>query len=82
MNYPVPTRHDTQSTCEILSTFDSTDCLSEVSSYVYPIEVNGSRDDLVRISEANQPETCRDTYEREIVRIGQRQIADTKRLDQ
>jgi len=38
-------------------------------------------DDFVRISEANQPETRRDTYEREIVHICQWQIAQAKRHD-
>ena len=31
MNYPFPTRHDTQSTREISYGFESTDCISEVS---------------------------------------------------
>jgi hypothetical protein len=56
MNYPFLTRHDTKSTHQILSTFESTDCISEMSCYVYRIEVNGRRDNLVRISEANQRE--------------------------
>jgi len=44
MNYPCPTRHDTQHTHEISYRFGSTDCISEVSWYIYPIEVNDCRD--------------------------------------
>jgi hypothetical protein len=81
MNYPFPTRQDTQLTSAISSTFESTDWISEVSWDVYRIEVNGSRKDLVRISEANPPEMHCDTWEQQIVRFGQRKIADGKMLD-
>jgi len=60
MNYSFPTRHDTQITRKIWYKPGSTDCISEVSRYVYRIEVNGNREDVVRISEANRPETHRD----------------------
>ena len=40
MNYPFPTGHDTR---DISYRFGSTDRLSEVSGYVYRIEVNGNR---------------------------------------
>jgi hypothetical protein len=63
MNYPFPTRHDTQATREISCRFGSTDCISEVSRYVYRIEVNGNRDNFMRVPEANRPETRRDSYE-------------------
>jgi len=58
MNYPFPMRHDTR---DISYRFGTTDRISEVSSYVHWIEVNGNRDDLVRISDAYRPETRRDT---------------------
>jgi len=61
MNYPIPTRHDTQSPCEIPYRFGSTDCRDAVPFPDYRIEVNSSRDNLVRILEANRPETRRDT---------------------
>jgi hypothetical protein len=78
MNYHFPTRHDTHITREISHRFASTDCISEVSKYVYWIDVNGNRDDLVRIPEANWPETRRNTYEWEIIRTWDLRIADTK----
>jgi hypothetical protein len=53
MNYPFPTRRDMQTTRDTLYRFGSTDHISAVSWYVYWIEVNGNRDDLVRIPEAN-----------------------------
>ena len=77
-NYPIPTRHDTR---KISYGFWSTDCLSEVSRYVYRIEVNGNRDNVMRIPEANRPEKRGDTYQWEIVRIWPRQIAEPKMLD-
>ena len=43
MTYPFPTRRDTQSMREISYGFENTDCISEVSWYVYSIEVNGNR---------------------------------------
>ena len=43
MNYPFPTRHDTQSTREISYAFENTNCISQVSWYVYSIKVNGNR---------------------------------------
>jgi hypothetical protein len=61
VNYPFPTGHDMQSTREISYRFGSTDGRSEVPCQDYRIEVNGSRDDLVRISEGNWPETGHDT---------------------
>ena len=81
MTYPFPTRHDTQFTYEISYRFESTDCISKVTSYIYRIEVNGNRDNFMRIPESNRPETRHDTEEQEIVRIWQRQIAKAKRHD-
>jgi len=78
MNYPVPTCLDTQITHEISYSFGSTDCISEVSRYVCWIEVNGNRDDVVRIPEANRQETRRNTYEWEIIRTCDLRIADTQ----
>jgi len=79
MNYPFATRHDTQSTCKMSYRFESTDCTSDVSWYVNWIEVDGNRDDLVWISEANWLETHCDTYD-EIVQKSPRQIAEVTRL--
>jgi len=73
MNYPFPMRHDT---CDTLYRFGSTDRTGEVSWYVCWIEVNGNRDDFVRIPEANRPETRHDTAEGEIVRNWQPQITE------
>ena len=53
MNYPFPKRRDTQTTHDTFYRFGSTDSISAVSWYVYGIEVNGNRNDLVRIPEAN-----------------------------
>jgi len=43
MNYTFPTRHNTQFTRKISYGFESTNCISEVSWYIYWIEVNGNR---------------------------------------
>ena len=73
MNYPFSTCPDTQTTHRIYR-FECTDCISEVSWYVYWIEVNGNRDDFAWISEAYRPETHRDTYKGEVVWDWQQQI--------
>jgi len=78
MNYLFPTRHNIQTMRKISFRLDSADCISEVSWYVYWIEVNSNRDDSMSIPEANQPETCRDTYEWEIILTWDLRIADTK----
>jgi len=78
MNYPLSTCHDTQITPEISYRFESTDCIREVSWYVYWIEVNGNRDDFMWILEANRPETGRDTYGQELIRTWDLWITDTK----
>jgi len=52
MNYPFPRRYDAQTTREIYRC-EITDCISEVTWYVYWIEAKSSRDDSELIPEAN-----------------------------
>jgi len=61
INHTFPTGYDTLSTREIWYRFERTDCSSEASGYIYWIEVDGNRDDCVRIPEANRPEMRRHT---------------------
>jgi hypothetical protein len=79
MNYPLPTCHDMQSMRRIYRC-GSTDCRSEVSSWVDSIVVTSNRDNVVRIPDANRSEPGHDTYVGEIVHNCQRQIADATRL--
>jgi len=70
-------RHDMQSMRDILHGFESSDCISQISWYVYWIEMNGNRDGFVGIPEPYRPETRRDTYEWEIIQTWDPRIADT-----
>jgi hypothetical protein len=64
MNYTFPPGHNTYSTHEISYRFERTDCISEVSKYVDWIEVNGNREDLVRILPIGQRRVAIPTNEK------------------
>jgi len=64
MNYHFPTRPNTYCTREISYRFESTDCINAVSRYVDRIEVNGNRDDPVRIPQIGQRHVATPTNEK------------------